>query len=426
MSTSKAKRKTKPPELKIVFDTNILWTGSASDLLRQEVLELIRANSNHSDLTITWYLPDVVRHERQYQMLRQALELLPSIQKLERLLGHNLNITEQIIQQRVQEAVERQLQEIDLHILPLEPSNVDWNQMMLNAAYRRPPFSTGEKEKGFRDALVAEEFLQLVFASPVTPKVCRIALVSSDNVLVEAVKARTNEAANVRILLSLEDLKGLINTLVSEISEEFVAKIQAKAQSYFFEVEQKDSLYYKWDIRNKIREKFQDKLSEVPENAAYRDNGTWRIHSPRFKKKQGQRVFWVTRFTVEAEAYKYVSTTSYEYSPLSYEYDPSGLRYIAPHQVAVAQLNPTLLSPQYATNPLMQTNLLAPLAGNAVVMPTNAYRDPLMTPRVSQTKSVIAKGRTIFEITWSVAVTTSGNFSAPKVESLDFTETIWE
>ena len=244
MPSAKSKKKAKSPELKVVFDTNVLWTGSASDLLKQEVLELINANSHHSDLTVTWCLPDVVRHERQFQMLRQSLELLPSIHKLERLLGHNLNITEQIIDQRVQEAVERQIKEIDLYVLSLDPSSVDWNQMMLNSAYRRPPFSPGEKEKGFRDALVAEEFIQLVSSSPVTPKICRVALVTSDGMLAEAIKDRTIEATNVRILLSLEELKGLINTLVAEISEEFVAKIQAKAQSYFYEKDQEETLYY--------------------------------------------------------------------------------------------------------------------------------------------------------------------------------------
>src|SRR5437763_16251597 len=99
----------KPPDLKVVFDTNVLWPGSASDLLKQEVTELIANNSKHADLTISWYLPDIVRHERQFQMLTQSFELLPSLRKLERLLGHNLNITEQIIERSVNDAIENHI-----------------------------------------------------------------------------------------------------------------------------------------------------------------------------------------------------------------------------------------------------------------------------------------------------------------------------
>src|SRR2546429_8663514 len=120
--------------------------------------------------------------------------------------------------------------------------------MILSAAYQKPPFSQGEKEKGFRDALLAEGFLQLVSDSPVTPKICRIGLVTSDGLLSETISQRTMNHSNVRILASLEDLKSLINTLVAEVSEEFVAKIQPSAESYFFVVNQKDTIYQRENV----------------------------------------------------------------------------------------------------------------------------------------------------------------------------------
>lgn len=417
MSSKKAKKNTKPPELKVVFDTNVLWTGSASDLLKHEVNELIKNNSSHPDLKISWYLPEIVRHERQYQMLKAGLELLPSIQKLERVLGHKLNITEQIIENRIQETVNRHIHEIGLELLQVNPAKVDWNKMMLNSAYRLPPFSSGEKEKGFRDALVAEGFLQLVSNSPVTPKVCRIALVTGDNILAEAIKAHTNDTKNVRVLLSLEDLKSLINTLVAEVSEEFVAVIQPSAQSYFFEVDNKDTLYYKENIRNKIREDYSDKLSEIPQGASTRENGIWRIHPPRFIKKQGQRVYWGTRIIVESESYKFVSATSYEYVPETKSVY-SGL-------TLGAQVAPSYLAAQ-SVNPFVQSNPLYQ-SGAVLGSPLSASpSDPVFTPRVTRTKTLAAKGKTIFEITWSVAVTTSKKLSAPKIEKIEFIETLWE
>jgi hypothetical protein len=289
MSTKGIKKK-KLPELKVVFDSNVLWTGSASDLLKQDVIDLIKADSHHSDLTVSWYLPDIVRHERQFQMLVQSLNLLPSIKKLERLLGHNLNITEHIIEQRVTEAVESQINKLNLTVLPLDPERVDWNAMMLNAAYRKPPFSQGEKEKGFRDALLAEALVQLIEDSPVTPKICRIALVTNDNLLSQAIIERTKNSSNIRILPSLEELKGLITTLVSEVSEEFVATIQARAKAYFFEQDQKETIYYKENIGEKLREKFKTELLRLPDGAYERENERWYIHPAFSKEARSTRV----------------------------------------------------------------------------------------------------------------------------------------
>ena len=136
------------PELRVVLDSNAIHNQSESFLLRREVADFIRANSAHSDLSVTWYLPEVVRHERQYQMLQRALELLPAIQKLERLLGHNLNITEAIVTRRVEEAIDEQIRDFKLQVLPLRPEVIDWPLMMRHAVYRKPPVFARRQREG--------------------------------------------------------------------------------------------------------------------------------------------------------------------------------------------------------------------------------------------------------------------------------------
>ena len=64
------------PKLLVVFDTNVLYSQVASDLVRNDVQRLISENSTHPDLKIDWYLPEVVVGERKYQMLAKAKELL--------------------------------------------------------------------------------------------------------------------------------------------------------------------------------------------------------------------------------------------------------------------------------------------------------------------------------------------------------------
>jgi hypothetical protein len=143
-------KRVKPPNLglQVVFDTNALYTGSASYFVRKEVADLIQQNSKLPDLTIRWIVPEVVRHERQFQMLQEASQMLPTIERLERLLGHNLNITKEILETRVREAVDRQVQEHAIVVQPLNSANVDWPRVVLDAAYRRPPFQLGEQGEG--------------------------------------------------------------------------------------------------------------------------------------------------------------------------------------------------------------------------------------------------------------------------------------
>jgi hypothetical protein len=56
------------PELKVVFNTSVLFTKAESELLSTDAKSLIAKHSSHADLRVTWYLPDMVRNERIFQM----------------------------------------------------------------------------------------------------------------------------------------------------------------------------------------------------------------------------------------------------------------------------------------------------------------------------------------------------------------------
>ncbi len=93
--------------------------------------------------------------------------------------------------------------------LALDYGKVDWDRVLLDAAYRRPPFDSGDKEKGFRDALLVETFLQLVEDSPKSLQTCRVVLVSKDIMVKRAVELRSSGLANVSILEDIEGLRAL-------------------------------------------------------------------------------------------------------------------------------------------------------------------------------------------------------------------------
>lgn len=286
------------------LDTNALYTGSASYFLRKEVADLIQKNSNVPDLTIRWIVPEVVRHERQFQMLQEASQMLPTIERLERLLGHNLNITKEVLNARVKEAVDCQVQQHAIVVQPLNSTGVDWARVILDAAYRKPPFQLGEKEKGFRDALILETFMQIVGISPTSRSVARLALVSNDQLLRDAAQARLGTATNVHLLESVDALKGLINTLGSAVDEEFIAAIKQGAGEVFFKLKDESTLYYKASVGSTLQQTLSNAAIKLPDGADKYKVENWTINPPRFVKKQGQRIYWTSRFASRLKALK--------------------------------------------------------------------------------------------------------------------------
>ncbi len=155
-------------KLKVIFDTNVVYTGSASDLLRNEIVELINNHKSLTDIEIEWYIPETVVKERIFQMNKKGNELLPHIQKLEKLLGHNLNITKEIIEDRILETVKKQLISLQIETIKIDIAKVDWELIIHNSLNRQIPFEDNEKEKGFRDALILECLKQIISNSPKT------------------------------------------------------------------------------------------------------------------------------------------------------------------------------------------------------------------------------------------------------------------
>ena len=376
------KRKIRP-ELKVLFDTSILFTQIADDLMRPGVRQLIEENSSHPDLALSWYLPRVVVDERQYQMQQRPLALLPNLEKLERLLGHKLNITPDILATRVEAAINDQIEKMAITVLDLDTNAVNWPTVITRAVRREPPFEAGDTEKGFRDCLIAQTFFQLVQDSPTTPSHCRLAVVTSDKRLTEYVREGTNEAKNIRVLGSVDDLESLINTLVSEVTEEFVSDLKLQVQPFFFEKEKESGLYYKEGLQDKLEEEFGHELEAVLNEGERRENGTWWIDDPLFNRKEKQRTYWTTTITVDAKLLKYQRPTV-----------------------------PTISMP-------------AGLADFGQLAPGIDWKELLVGSHQRLEKQEIRTGKTKFQVHWSVNITQSTRLTSPRIEKLQLIGTEW-
>jgi len=411
------KKKKKPtPELKVVFDTNILYTGSESDLVRKDVHDLITQN-DHEDVKIHWYLPDVVRHERTFQMQKGARKLLASLDRVERLLGHSLGITAKMLEKYVEEAVKAKEKELGLTRLELDQSRVDLNRLMLDAVYRNPPFEDNEKEKGFRDALIAESFLHLVEDSPKTSARCRLAILTDDSRLEVAIKSRTVDAKNVHILSNVEELQGLINTLVAKVGESFIAVVQPKAEAYFFVPDDESTLYYREKIGDRISAEFADVLEELPEGASSRVNGGWFIYSPNFVKKTGQTVYWSTRVEIKLKAYKSKETP--------YASPMTTITTTAPYSAVVNPLLPGAETVLSITQP--QSDISLAEASKNVLLGDDPYaRRARLVDLMGPQRVLTHEGTEIFDVLWSVQVTTADKLMRPRIREIQHVEARWE
>lgn len=374
-------------ELKIVFDTNVIYTGSSSDLFKKEIKELLEKNSSKTDIKLSWNFPEIVINERRFQMRKKGFELLPSIMKLERILGHNLNITEQIIISRINETISKQIEQNGINILEVDTTRVNWGNIIFKACNRVPPFEDSEKEKGFRDSLILETVLQLIESSPTAKSICRIIFITNDKLLQDAFVNNTKEIANVKLLTSLDELESLLNVLSSETTEELINLIIEKAADLFFRSDKsnrEDTIYVKENIHKKIMEKFSDQLNNFPTEANKRENNTWWISKPVFLKKINQRIHFKTVITIDAMAYMGDKFSIYPYlEKMNKLTDPFGM---------------------------IRTKW-----GSELEIETKQSPDIL-----------IANGKTNFEVIWSITVAVNKTLKNPKIEEINFIKTIWD
>jgi len=402
---SAKKSKSHKSQLRVVFDTNALYVtptslGSASDLVRDEIAGLI-SESKYPDLDILWFLPEVVRHERQYQMETEALKLRSSINKIERLLGHNLALTDKSLVDHVKTKIDEKENELGLQEIKLNHGSVDWQSLIHAAVYRKPPFQVGEKEKGFRDALVLESFLQLVNESPRTASSCRVVLVTSDELLKRAVEVRIGGLSNASVLAGVEELKGLINTLISSVSEDFIAQVNPKAAKLFFvSAADKETLYYREKIGDQIAENFKKQLERLPEGTSFRRNVAWYIGRPNFSKKEVKRIFWTSRIEIEFEAGSRVKESE-------------------ARNILQGVTTPAISS---TSAPQLGLTNLSALAGvNSASIDWNNWANYLI-PAPAEKEIVTHKGRDIFEVLWSVELTMNKELKKAQIHDIRHVE----
>ena len=430
-------------ELRIVLDTSAIHTESEGYLLAMEIGALAKNQRGDPNLNLRWYLPDVVVQERQFQIQQRAVKLFQNVADLEKVIGRSLDVTERQIRELVSQRVNEQIREYGLSVSQLAHDQVNWPLMIERAISRQPPFDVKPSvEKGFRDALILETFMQLVESSPADRTQCRLVFVTKDELLTTAVTQRTTTKTNVHILKSTDEVKGFISTLLSTVSEDLVKAWQATAKEYFgIRKEEGKGVFYPFKVDERIKSDFKEDLAALPDGANRREN-EWKwliIGAPRFVKKQHDRVWWASKVKIRATAF---ANTSYRYvvdSPAEM-FLPSAA--VVSGSAIVPADFPQSVSPNYgsegrpfssgmtvapAIRPFSSGMVVEPLwnpgnvpEGSAITSSGAIVPGYLLNP-----ERVFAEGDTAFAVNWSVAVNAQGEFREPRLESVEFVETTW-
>lgn len=206
--------------LYVVFDTNAIFTKSGDDIVNSTASSLIADHSNHGDLQIFWILPYIVRAEREYQMRQSYMQHVETSRRVAKFLSETWDISPERVSSAISQSIDRQLLRLNIKVVKPNIENIDWGSVIDAAVFRLPPFEHGPREKGFRDAVVCETFLQI--ASSLTGRDTAL-LITDDRLATQAVKQRLT---NARVLTDLNALREEIMLRVSHIDAETAAEIE--------------------------------------------------------------------------------------------------------------------------------------------------------------------------------------------------------
>ncbi|WP_156446801.1 PIN domain-containing protein [Bradyrhizobium yuanmingense] len=253
------------PDFHIVLESSVVFAGGCRNLLSHPLSAAIKALSKVRDVRVSWYLPEAVKLEREFQMTAAAEALLSDFRGLEKLLATDFKVSKDDIVRAVRDNIEKSMADHSLSVIELDTKKVDWSSVLRAAIYRHPPFQVGEKEKGFRDAVILETFCQKA-ETLAKDKNSRIVFLANDDLLFYAAEKRANELGeNVSVVRRLTELSSSINAIPAHLSMAEISDILLKAATVFYRPNDGTTLFYNAKVADVIREKFSAQLAERPE-----------------------------------------------------------------------------------------------------------------------------------------------------------------
>ena len=132
--------KGKALELRVVLDTNAIYSAGGGHLLSLEMSELVKGTVSDQHLQVLWFVPDVVLAERHYQINKQVATLQSSVAKLERVLRRPFALKDEEVEQCITASINTQLEEHKLQVCSSDHSRIDRAALIDRAVSRAATF----------------------------------------------------------------------------------------------------------------------------------------------------------------------------------------------------------------------------------------------------------------------------------------------
>jgi hypothetical protein len=211
----------------VVPDTNAIWTKDAHLLVPSWVRRLTQ-QGNSLSVRLVWNIPQIVIDERRYQMTQVATQIASNLSRAALLLPSASEFGKDKLIARVEEVIQAQIKEQEIKVVDLEVTAVDWTSLIKRAVLRHPPFEAGDKEKGFRDAIVLETFAQLHQNLRLSGPDKQV-LLSNDSLLAEATHERMVGINNVLLVKTWKELETLVSAAAASLQQSAAEKLVERA-----------------------------------------------------------------------------------------------------------------------------------------------------------------------------------------------------
>lgn len=270
---NRIRRRSPPPHI-VVCDTNILWHEDKAHAVNPVFDEFWQKHGEAFPMKLI--VPDVVRGELLFQQTTSACKSLTKANAFFAELSgvtqkkYSHRVTEEKVTKHVAEKFQRWLdsKQAEVKLSPL--AEIDWEKLIQRAVWRKPPFTFDPQapkiEKGFRDALILETVAAICRESTGQES---IAFICADNLLRKASEERLSSVKHLTVYESLLEFESFIQLTQQNLTDEFVKGILFRARAKFFKSGDRESLFYKADLREVLVNNYKRQLEAPSEPFTY-------------------------------------------------------------------------------------------------------------------------------------------------------------
>ncbi|WP_423378173.1 PIN domain-containing protein [Burkholderia sp. LMG 32019] len=201
-----------------MLDTNVLFDEGSGDQFFSPAIEGVISDGAYSNINIHWIIPEMVRMEREYQLRQKARHIVSKAKEMPSIFSSTWVGDVEKVNEAIANHAKNEMRRLQVLEHNCDPDSVDWPKVIKSAGLRLPPFDPDDKnEKGFKDVIVAETFIQ--FCENLSPFGHQTAiLVTKDAMLASHVSARVRLPN--KVLTSVGALINELNFIVADIDPE--------------------------------------------------------------------------------------------------------------------------------------------------------------------------------------------------------------